>query len=89
MKILADIEFQPLEESLQDDFNIEMDFAAAQEHVPEAEQNNRVIKECVRATFHIYHMVMSKENGADHGDGSSKETDLLSSKASCFKVLQP
>ena len=36
-KILADNEFQPLEESLRDDFDIEMNFAAAQEHVPEAE----------------------------------------------------
>ena len=35
--ILPDNEFQPLEESLQDDFDIEMNFAAAQEHVPEAE----------------------------------------------------
>ena len=47
VKILADNEFQPLEESLQDDFDIEMNFAAAQEHVPEAEQNIHVIKEHV------------------------------------------
>jgi hypothetical protein len=35
-----------------DDFGINMNFANPQEHVPEAERNNRVIKERVRATSH-------------------------------------
>jgi hypothetical protein len=36
-----------------DDFGINMNFANPQEHVPEAKSNNRVIKERVRATFHL------------------------------------
>jgi hypothetical protein len=35
-----------------DEFGINMNFANPQQHVPEAERNNRVIKERVRATFH-------------------------------------
>jgi hypothetical protein len=31
---------------------IKMNYAAAQEHVPRAERNNRVIQERVRATYH-------------------------------------
>ena len=39
-------------EPLSQEFNVEMNFANPQEHVPEAERNNRVIKERVRATYH-------------------------------------
>ena len=39
-------------DDLQDDLDIEMNYASAEEHVPEAERNNRVIKERVRAAFH-------------------------------------
>jgi hypothetical protein len=35
-----------------ENFGINMNFAYPQEHVPEAECNNCVIKERVRATFH-------------------------------------
>ena len=45
-----DNEFCPLIKPLADYFNVVMNFANAQEHVPEAECNNRIIKECVRAT---------------------------------------
>jgi len=34
---------------LKDDLDIDMNYAAAQEHVPEAERNNRTIKERFRA----------------------------------------
>ena len=33
-------------------YNIRMNFTSAQEHVPEAENNNRRIKERVRAAYH-------------------------------------
>jgi hypothetical protein len=51
-EIRSDNEFRPLQESLSNDFGIGMNFANPQEHVPEAERNNRVIKERVRATYH-------------------------------------
>jgi hypothetical protein len=37
---------------LQGVYNIKMNYANPQEHVPEAERNNRVIKERFRAEFH-------------------------------------
>ena len=35
-----------------DDLDIVMNYTNAQDHVPEAERNNRTIKERVRAAFH-------------------------------------
>ncbi|KAL7556597.1 hypothetical protein ACA910_003488 [Epithemia clementina (nom. ined.)] len=51
-KIHADNEFHSLQENLKNLENIEIKLANAQEHVPEAERNIRIIKERVRATFH-------------------------------------
>jgi hypothetical protein len=50
--IHCDNEYQPLMLTLQDDFGISMNYANPQEHVPEAERNNRVIKERFRSAFH-------------------------------------
>lgn len=50
--INCDNEFQPLMHQLQDVYNVRMNYANPQEHVPEAERNNRVIKERFRANFH-------------------------------------
>jgi hypothetical protein len=37
---------------LANNFGVEMNYANPQEHVPEAERNNRTIKECICATYH-------------------------------------
>ena len=51
--ISADREFKPLLERIQlEGYKFEMNIASAQEHVPEAERNNRVLKERIRAAFH-------------------------------------
>ena len=50
--INCDNEFRPLIQELQDVYNVRMNYANPQEHVPEAERNNRVIKERFRAAFH-------------------------------------
>jgi len=50
--IHCDNEFRPLMDPLSTDYEVSMNYASAQEHVPEAERNNRVIKERFRATFH-------------------------------------
>jgi hypothetical protein len=34
------------------EFGIQMNYASAQEHVPEAKRNNRAIKETIRVTYH-------------------------------------
>jgi Zn ribbon nucleic-acid-binding protein len=35
-----------------DNLDVSMNYTNAQDHVPEAERNNIMIKECVRAGFH-------------------------------------
>jgi hypothetical protein len=50
--IRSDNEFCPLIKHLSDVYDVTMNFANPQEHVPEAERNNRVIKERIRATYH-------------------------------------
>jgi hypothetical protein len=47
-----DNEFRPLMHELQDVYEVTMNYANPQEHVPEAECNNRVIKERFREAFH-------------------------------------
>jgi hypothetical protein len=51
-EIRSDNEFRPMQDPLLNDFGICMNFSNPQEHVPEAERNNQVIKERVRATYH-------------------------------------
>ena len=50
--IHCDGEFRSIMDDIKDDLDIDMNYASAQEHVPEAERNNRVIKERVRAAYH-------------------------------------
>ena len=50
--IYCDNEFRPLTKELAEKFEIYIKFSNPQEHVPDAERNNRVIKERFRAAFH-------------------------------------
>jgi hypothetical protein len=50
--IHCDNEYQSLMNELQEAYNVRMNYANAQEHVPEIERSIRVIKERFRATFH-------------------------------------
>jgi hypothetical protein len=50
--IHCDNKFQPLMQELQDVYGVTMKYDNPQEHVSEAEQNIRVIKEELRAAFH-------------------------------------
>ena len=47
--ISADNQFQPSLEAIQDELRVTLHFAAAQEHVPEAECNIRTVKDTVRS----------------------------------------
>jgi len=53
-RIHCDNEFVEIMDQLIEDpeFDIEINYANPQEHVPEAERNNRVLKERVRAVYH-------------------------------------
>jgi hypothetical protein len=50
--IRCDGEYREMMDIVSDELNVEMNYTNAQEHVPEAERNNRTIKERMRATFH-------------------------------------
>ena len=50
--IHCDAEFQPYFEDVWENLTIEMEFTNAQDHVPEAERNNRTIQERFHAAFH-------------------------------------
>ena len=39
-------------ETVKDDLGVTMQYSPSQAHVPEAERNNRVLKERIRATYH-------------------------------------
>jgi hypothetical protein len=50
--IHCDNKFRPLMQELHDVYEVTMNYANPQEHIPEAERNNCVIKERFRASFH-------------------------------------
>jgi len=50
--INTDNGFRPLAEEMMTEYKIRMNFTSAQEHLPEAENNIRRIKERVRAAYH-------------------------------------
>jgi hypothetical protein len=50
--IHCDGEYLSMMNKVKDDLDIEMNFTNAQDHVPEAERNNRTIKERIRAGYH-------------------------------------
>ena len=48
----CDQEFRTLMGPVADGLGVEMNCTTTDEHVPEAEQNNRTIQERIRATYH-------------------------------------
>ena len=50
--IHCDGEYRSMMDKVSDDLDVEMNFTNAQDHVPEAERNNRTLKERIRAAFH-------------------------------------
>ena len=50
--IHCDGEYRSMMENVSDNLDVEMNFTNAQDHVPEAERNNRTLKERIRAAFH-------------------------------------
>ena len=51
-RIHCDDEYQSMMDKVKDKLDVEMNYANALDHVPEAEQNNQTIKERVRAAYH-------------------------------------
>jgi hypothetical protein len=52
--IHCDGEYKAMMEKVTDNFDVEMNFTNAQDRVPEAEWNNRTIKERIRAEYHRF-----------------------------------
>ena len=50
--IHCDGEYRSMMTNVSDELDVEMNFTNAQDHVPEAERNNRTLKERIRAAFH-------------------------------------
>ena len=50
--IHADNEFRAIAEEMEDDFDVEFNFAAPDEHVPDIERENRTLQERFRAEYH-------------------------------------
>ena len=50
--IFCDGEFRALMDMISDNLDIQMNYTNAQEHVPQANKNNRTIKEKIRAALH-------------------------------------
>jgi len=50
--INCDQEFKPMMDDIKDDLDIDMNYTATDEHVPEAERNNRTIAERICAAYH-------------------------------------
>ena len=51
-KLLYDGQLKLFFEKVKDNLRVEMNYTNAQDHVPEAERNNRTIKDAVRTAFH-------------------------------------
>jgi hypothetical protein len=71
--IHCDGKYRGMMNKVKDDLDIKMNFTNAQDHVPEAERNNRMIKEQIRAIYHclpykaiprimIWYLAMSQVN---------------------------
>ena len=50
--IFCDGEFKSMMDKVSDELDIQLNYTNAQEHVPQAERNNRTIKEQIRAALH-------------------------------------
>jgi hypothetical protein len=72
-EIHCDGEYRGMIEKVEADLDVKMNFTNAQDHVPEAERNNRTIKERIRAAYHclpykviprimIRHLAMNQAN---------------------------
>jgi hypothetical protein len=75
---------------LANNFGVEMNYANPQEHVPEAERNNRTIKERIRTTYHHipFKCLLRLMIKVLVADSAQKQAELLSCKGWNIKVLQ-
>ena len=89
-RIHADNEFRAVIDPIRDDLDLDVNYANPQDHVPEAERNNRTIKERIRATYHRlpYH-TLTRTMVKTLVTESAKQIKLFPSFPWHLQLLQP
>ena len=54
--IYCDREFKKIMDEIKDELDVDMNYTGMDEHVPEAEWNNRTISKWIRVAYHYYHL---------------------------------
>jgi hypothetical protein len=86
----CDPEFKPLKSWLQDAFQVSMNVANPQAHVPQIERTNRVIKERVRAAFHSLPYKQLPKTLVDYlVMEATKKLNFFPPQWRCFVSVQP
>ena len=86
-EVYANCKFKPVLHILYDcGWFFTTNLANAQEHVPEAEHNNHVLKEHICTT---YHGIQNKVLPRTHGNGDCSKVKLLPAKCGCLKYFSP
>ena len=89
-RIDCDSEFKPLFEEMEDDWDIELNFASKGEHVPHVERHNRTFKERFRMIYHslpfkrLPRLMIRKA-----GEVATNELNLLPVKGGVSKYYSP
>ena len=88
--IHADNEFRAIEEEMEDDFDVEFNFAAPYEHVPDIKQENRTIQESFRAEYHrLPFKVLPKQMILALIARCTKNRNLFVQKGGCSDYYSP
>ena len=91
MEVCTDCEFKPVFQVLQDDgWSLMANLANAQEHVPEAEHNNHILKECIHATYHGIPYQMIPQTVIFHMQiETAAKLDYFPAKVGCSNYFSP
>ncbi|MGC8466570.1 MAG: hypothetical protein ACP5O0_11715, partial [Acidimicrobiales bacterium] len=88
--ILCDQEFKPLMDLVKDELNVSMNYTTTDEHVPEAERNNRTIAERIRCAYlNLPYKALPKVMLRYLAMVSTKQLNLLPAKGGVSPYLSP
>jgi hypothetical protein len=88
--ILCDQEFKPIMDLVNDELGVAMNYTTTDEHVPEAERNNRTIAERIRCAYHnLPYKAMPKVMLRYLAMVSTKQLNLLPAKGGVSAYLSP
>ena len=88
--IHCDQEFKSMMDDIADDMDVVMNYATTDEHVPEAERNNRTIQERIRAAYHnLLFKVIPKVMLKHLAMVSTEPLNMLPAKGGVSPYLSP